>query len=943
MSGAVNWWVVVSTQDIDIDALVRGGRSPRRGALVLLVLAVAVIAVLAWYFTRGGEEEVVFEPQRVTAATGQLTTTVELSGSAAAAQTSSLSFGVGGEVDSVEVEIGDDVSVGEVLGRLDDSDAARQLETAEVQLSLARLRLEELLETAAASEIAASERALATAQAQVVNATLALEQIDDPPDASAIEAAEQAVANARSQYSSAEQALAQLSGDADPVSLARARQDVANAAAQLSNAQEALADLTDEPTSTERASADQAVANAAVQLSNAEEAIEELMSDPSAAELASAEQAVASAASQLASAQQTLESLTTEPSIADLEAARSAAAQARNPMSEAEQAVENAEEALEQAHERFCDDIVVLPEICDAPPPLPQSEIVLLESKFENSGATLERRSRELVDAQQKWEQAGNSLEAATASLIAAEARLSDFTNPPDEERLAQATESVTAAEASLTAAEARLEELLAPATEVNVFQAEQAVVSATAGLIAAESQRAELLDPPDANDVFQAEQAVAAAQAGLSAAQIMLNELLGNVDPSDRYQAEQSLAAARASRDAAASRLAELIEPPTDDDILEAELALASAESSLREAQARHDELLTGPTATMIAQQEQNVRLAEISYEQALAAMDDLIINAPFDGVVEQANVEPGDRIGAGASAFVVSTRDQVVVALTVTEAEIFELAELQVGVASFDAIDGVQYPVRLTTISRVPDVEQGVVTYAVEATVLSPLAIQAVRHELQALGVTVPEPRAQRRQAGATTPEQGARFQAWLQSLDLPEGVTVIQVVQAIANDDPLPEGVELPEEFEITDEQRAQLRTLLARFSGGGGGAAGGTAAVGDDRQLPVDGMSATVTILTAVRDEAVLVSTSAVRQIDGAFYVAVPTANGGWQRLAVQIGETDGTNVEILDGLEDGATVLVGVDSEGIAYSATQLPGGGTGGGGGPPAGGGGGGR
>ena len=38
----------------------------------------------------------------------------------------------------------------------------------------------------------------------------------------------------------------------------------------------------------------------------------------------------------------------------------------------------------------------------------------------------------------------------------------------------------------------------------------------------------------------------------------------------------------------------------------------------------------------------------------------------------------------------------------------------------------------------------------------------------------------------------------------------------------------------------------------------------------------------------------------------------------------------------------ATVLVGVDSEGIAYSATQLPGGGTGGGGlgGGPGGGGG---
>ncbi|MYE05713.1 MAG: HlyD family efflux transporter periplasmic adaptor subunit, partial [Chloroflexi bacterium] len=421
----------------------------------------------------------------------------------------------------------------------------------------------------------------------------------------------------------------------------------------------------------------------------------------------------------------------------------------------------------------------------------------------------------------------------------------------------------------------------------------------------------------------------------GLRAAQSSLNDLLGPVDSSDLYQAEQAVAAALANRDAAESRLAELLEPPTDDDILEAELALAGAESSLEEAQARHDELIAGASATAIAQQEQNVRLAEISVEQAMSAIEDLTITAPFDGVVEESNVQPGDRIGAGASAFVLSTRNQIVVELTVTEAEIFDLEELQVGVASFDAIEGVQYPVRITTISRVPDVEQGVVTYAVEAAVLSPLAIQAVRDELEALGVTVPEPQSEARGSQGAQGRAGAspraqRLGSILQSLDLPEGVSLLQVVQAIANDESLPEGVELPDDFDITDEERAQLRALLARFAGGGA-AAGGTAAVSGDRQLPVDGMSATVTILTAVREQAVLVSTSAVRQIDGAFYVAVPTEDGGWQRLQVQIGETDGSNVEILQGLEDGAIVLVGADSEGIAYSATQFPGGGAGGG------------
>ncbi len=910
------------------------------------IAIVVVIAVLAWFFTRSEEEAVAFEPQRVTATTGQLTTTVELSGSAAAAQTASLSFASGGEVDSVDVAIGDEVSIGDALARLDDADAQRQLETAEVQLRLAQLKLEELLASPTASAIAASERILVNAQAQVINARHTLQQINEPPDASAIDAAEQAVANANNQLSNAEQALADLT-EVTAVELAAAQQGVANAEAQLSTAEQALTELTEGPSDATVASAEQAVANAASQLSNAEQALEDLISEPPAAEIASAEQAVASASAQLSSAEQALEALSGTPSVADIETARSAVAQARNPVANTQRDIQRTEEALESAHERFCDDIVALPEVCRATLPLNDALLTVLESKAENSGSTLERRARELLDAQADWESAINSHEAASASLMAAEARLAALTDP-EAEQVEQAAEAVTAAEAALRAAEAKLEELLSPASDAKIYQAGQVVLAARAGLAAAQANQEELLNPADQSDIDQAEQVVTAARTGLLAARTDLNDLLDGPNPDDIYQAEQALAAAQANRDAANAQLAELLAPPTENDILEAELSLASAQSGLTEAQTQYDELMSGPTATTIAQQEQNVRLAEITYEQALAAMEDLVISAPFDGVVEEVTIEPGDRIGAGATALVISTRNEIVVALTVTEAEIFELEELQIGVASFDAIAGVQYPVRITSISRVPSVEQGVVTYAVEATVLSPLAIQAARADLQALGVTVPAPQPQAagaqggggQGAASADPQAVARFRAWLESLDLPEGVTVLQVVQAIANGDPLPGGVELPEDFDISDEQRAQLRALLARFAGGGG-AAGGTAAVDDNRQLPVDGMSATVTILTAVRDEAVLVSTSAVRQIDGAFYVAIPGEGVSWERLPVQIGETDGTNVEILSGLEDGATVLVGADSEGIAYSATQLPGGGVGGGlpggAGPPAG------
>ena len=103
-----------------------------------------------------------------------------------------------------------------------------------------------------------------------------------------------------------------------------------------------------------------------------------------------------------------------------------------------------------------------------------------------------------------------------------------------------------------------------------------------------------------------------------------------------------------------------------------------------------------------------------------------------------------------------------------------------------------------------------------------------------------------------------------------------------------------------------------------------------------------MSASVTILTELREQAVLVPTSAVRQLDGGWFVTVPAADDGsgitFERITVEVGGSDGTNVEITSGIEAGAVLLIGADSAGVAFSATQQqqqqlpqPGGGFGGG------------
>ena len=90
---------------------------------------------------------------------------------------------------------------------------------------------------------------------------------------------------------------------------------------------------------------------------------------------------------------------------------------------------------------------------------------------------------------------------------------------------------------------------------------------------------------------------------------------------------------------------------------------------------------------------------------------------------------------------------------------------------------------------------------------------------------------------------------------------------------------------------------------------------------------------------------LVPVSAVRQLDGAWFVTVPAADDGdGSGIHLRARHRRGrrvrrrTNVEITSGLEAGAVLLIGADSAGVAFSATQQqeqqlpqPGGGFGGG------------
>ena len=800
--------------NVDVDLLIRGRSTRRRWLLLALLTAVAISASAAYVLLQPDESEVVVEPERVEATTGQLSTTVQLTGSASAERSASLTFEAAGVVAAVDVQVGQTVGAGDALATLDDTDAQRRVRTAEVQLEQARLRLDDLLADPAAADIAAARQSVESAESQVLNAESALARLTEPASAADVASAEQAVANAL---------------------------------AQVSSAEEALRRLREPPGAADLASAEQAVANALGQRSSAEEGLATLLAGPSDEEIASGESAVTEAHAQLSSA-----------------------------LSRADASWD----ALIAAFEEYCDRYAHLNDVaestCVAELPFTDGEVAALRDSIEGRSTNYRRYADGLIDAHVVFITAAAAHVSAGTALGSAEARLADLRAPVSTEDHYQAEQAVEAARASHAAAVARLADLRAEPTEAEVFQAEQAVEAATA------------------------------------------------------------------SHAAAAARLEDLHAPPDPDDIESARSSLDGARAALVTAEARLDELMAGSTANAIAQQELSVQLAEISLEEARTALDALTVHAPFEGVVEAVNVQPGDRVAANLAAFSLSTSTSIVIDLTVTEADLLDLAVGQAGLASFDAVEGVEYPVRIASISRVPNAAQGVVTYDVQARLLVGPELAEVADELAALGsgsgLDVASLAGLATTGGSGAADAGGRgglgglrggaggAAGPLAGLELPEGVTIQQVIEALANGEPLPEGVTLPEGFEIPPQLLQRLARGFLDASSEEAGVALPEALAG--RPLPAPGMTASVTILTELREEAVLVPVAAVRQIDGAWFVAVPAAGGGtggamFERVAVEIGASDGTSVEVTSGLDAGAVLLIGADSAGVAFSATQL--------------------
>ena len=839
-------------QDLDLDIVVEdSGGALRRWLALGAVIVVAVLAgVLAYlfYFREAEDTELEAAIEEVEVTVGALTSTLFTTGAAAASRRSELTFAAAGKVQSVEVELGDSLTAGQVLARLDDRDASRQVEVQQANLEQARIKLE---------------------------------QLKEPPTESALASARQSVSSAKQGVASANQGVAS------------AKQGVASAEVQVLSARLDLDQLQEPPTAAQIAAADSSV-------KQAEATLEALRASPTAAQIASADASVKQAeaslqsltepatASQIASADASveqaraaLEMLQAPPSEADIASADADVFQSKNAQVAAERQVATALASLGSALNSYCNNWTALEEVCHADAiPLSDGDLAKLNELLRRRVAdspTITAGISQLIQADASYKGALDSLENAKVSLGTAMKRRADIDVPPSDQE-------VLKAESALDAAVAQREALDDPLSPYEVEQARAALESAQAN-------RAALDDPAPQ---YEIDRAVAALESGIEA----------------RAALDETVSQAEIDRAAAAVLSAEASVLAAKASLATADASVVTAGASLASAQANLADLMEGASDSEIGIQEQDVRLAEISLLQAQDQLQDLMLTAPYDGVIASVGVVPGDVASASTGAFVFLDPASIGVDITVSESDLVGLAPGQLAIAQFDSIQDQSYLLQISGIDTDPTVTQGVVTYTVRAEMVDPRQLADREDEVRQLASLVRGAGALAEGGfapGASAPQAAGGRGAG--GFGGGGGAGLQECVQRVLGRIPQGRGDVSAEERTRIQQECLGGGSGAGRGpqEGGGGPQA---ARVEAPTRMPTPGMSGSVTILTDIKSDVLLAPSAAIRQQGSDAFVYVRGFDGSPERREITIGGTDSERTEVLSGLAEGDMVLMG---------------------------------
>ena len=351
------------------------------------------------------------------------------------------------------------------------------------------------------------------------------------------------------------------------------------------------------------------------------------------------------------------------------------------------------------------------------------------------------------------------------------------------------------------------------------------------------------------------------------------------------RAKALDSLDVAAANLASATAKRTSLDDPIPTSEAAQLEAAIVSANAALTSALSKKDDLLSGPSENEIKLQELNIAKAKQSVNQAQEALTDMVLLAPFSGQIGAVNVSEGVWVTASTAAFSLVDLDSVGVDLTVSESDFIGLTSGDLGMATFDSIPDQPFIIKLTNITSLPQITQGVVTYPAQAEFLS------------------------MREAAEILPRLGSLMQGSSGSSVTGSGPGIGSEIdmQALRRCAAEQVGREVSSPSDLTPSEMNLVREKCFSGSANGGNSRTGSTRT---RIKPAIGMNASVTMLLEIKENVLIVPAQAIQSDKGR---EVVTLLGQDQMtttsVPVSIGITNGDRTEIISGLEEGQVVLI----------------------------------
>lgn len=545
---------------------------------------------------------------------------------------------------------------------------------------------------------------------------------------------------------------------------------------------------------------------------------------------------------------------------------------------------------------------------------------------------------------------ARQALQAAQNNLELARLKLAQLQSPLKPEDALASQQSVTAAGVNLQNAKANLTKLTSPPSAIDVATADLAVAQAEQGLAAARRTldttlaalkvaqtnycayiTYTLLPPGVCRDgavplsptlIEDITTTVSFQTTLIAGAQNAATSLLSA--NSSYVNAQQGVPIAQASLDNAKAKRKQLDQPYTALDLAAAYAAVENAQAAYNTAVAKAAALERGADALDLAAQQLAVRTQEIAVATAQQKVTDTVLRAPFAGTVGAVPLIVGQQVGTNTAAVTLTDTGTIRVQMSLSESDLPQVRSGQLGVATFDALAGQSFVVRVIGVSPVPTVTQGVVTYAAQASILRGPELVELQSELQKLAAALSSGNA--RTAAIQIPGLAGAGAGGAGGAAPGAGATATPAGSATAAATAPTKG---------GAGQAGQGQRPPGQGAGGAGtppgGATGRTpgaglgAAAGGGQRLPSEGMSGSVILVQSVNENVLLVPSGAVRRENRQSVVLVPDGNGGTQSKPVIVGGTDGARTIIASGVNEGDTVVTSAVRGTPTATGTARPG------------------